>query len=340
MVQVSAIVPTYNRRPYLGRSLDSIFAQSVPLDEVIVVDDGSTDGTADAVAEIYGERVRLIRQANTGVSGARLRGIREARGEWVAFLDSDDEWMPDRNARLLRAATQVPADVAWIFGDLRVITDEGAGKTVFEEFGLKLSEDLHIFADALQAQYPFQFGMLQASFIRRSALLELGCFTSGLRSDDDLLAGFQIACHYRVAAINGVVGNYFRTSDLSASSVVVNGVYGPDHYRSRMLAFSEVIKTGRKKPWNSYYADEVRGLGKLLARKGTMPRGLMFEQFRYGGYSGKGIFFTVVALVGGGGAVRCWETIATKRRKCLVKSDGVAAEDSLRTKIQAAGANR
>ncbi len=168
----------------------------------------------------------------------------------------------------------MPADVAWIFGALRVVTDSGEGLTLFEEHGLTVSEGPHVFADSIAIQYPYQFPMLQASLIRRSALLELTCFSEGLRSDDDLLASFQVACRYKFAVIPTVVGRYFRTSELAASSVVVNGNFGADYYRSRMLAFEQVIQLGRRRPWNSRYASSARGLCQVLARRGTYVRRL------------------------------------------------------------------
>jgi glycosyltransferase involved in cell wall biosynthesis len=310
---VSAVIPAYNRKAYLRRALDSALAQTVPVDEVIVVDDGSSDGTAEAVEAWYGSRVRVVRQANTGVSGARLRGIQEAQGEWIAFLDSDDEWMHGRNAELLAVAARVPSDVAWIFGDLQFITDEASDTTLFGEYGLSLNETPTIFDDSLSVQYPFQFCMFQGSFIRRSVLLELDCFKAGLKSDDDLLTGFQIACRYRFAAIPSVVGKYFRTSDLAASSVVVNGNRAPDYFRSRMLAFAQVIETGRRRPWNQRYAAEARGLCQMLASRGQSVRGLALQQFRFGGVSAKGAAFFLAAMAGGKG-IQMWNAAAAFRR--------------------------
>src|SRR5262245_20278284 len=269
-MSVTALIPTYNRRNYIKRAIDSVLAQTVPVDEILVVDDGSTDDTVEALAQWYGSKVRVIAQENSGVSGARRRGIQEARSEWIAFLDSDDEWTPDRNQKLLDAASKVPADVGWIFGDLRVITDEGDGGTIFRQYGLSVPDCPHVFADALSVQYPFQFGMLQGSFIRRQVLVERQCFTIGLRSDDDLLAGFQVACKYRFAAIPSVVGLYYRTSDLTPSSVVMTGVYGRDYYRSRLTAFAAVIESGRRHPWNLRYAAHVRELCQSMAEKGPV----------------------------------------------------------------------
>lgn len=313
-MKVSAVIPTYNRRSYISRAIDSVLAQTVPVDEILVVDDGSTDESAELLNERYGARVRVIRQANTGVSGARKRGIQEARGEWIAFLDSDDEWMPARNAQLLEAAGRVPNDVAWIFGDMQVITDDGGDTTLFGVHGLSVVGYPQVFQDSLSVQYPFQFGLLQASFIRRSVLLELNCFSASLRSSEDVLAGFQVACRYKFAAIPVVVGKYYRTSDLSASSAVVSGLYSPDYFRSRMLSFGEVIESGRKRPWNLRYASEVQGYCRVLAKEGPVPRKLVLEQFRYGGVSAKGIAFAMVGMLGRRG-ILAWDVVGHWRQE-------------------------
>ena len=330
-MKVSAVIPAFNRRDYLPRAIDSALAQTVPVDEIIVVDDGSTDGSAELVRSRYGNRVRVVRQANSGVAGARRRGIQEARGEWIAFLDSDDEWFAERNGEFLTAAERVPADVAWIFGALRIVTDDGEGLTLFEEHGLTVGQSPQIFADSIAIQYPYQFPMLQASLIRRNALLELNCFSEGLRSDDDLLAGFQIACRYKFAAVPDVVGRYFRTSDLAENSVVVNGNFGPDYYRSRMLAFEQVILLGRRHLWNKRYASSARGLCQALARRGTYVRKLAWQQFHYGGLSPKGVAFFCAAFLGPW-ALQAWDTCGAFARQHLrpakptqVKRNGLQA---------------
>lgn len=92
---VSVILPTYNRCQWLPQAIESVLGQTYAPLELIVVDDGSTDGTPDLL-KTYGSDIRVIRQANTGVSGARNAGIRAARGELIALLDSDDQWLPQK----------------------------------------------------------------------------------------------------------------------------------------------------------------------------------------------------------------------------------------------------
>jgi glycosyltransferase involved in cell wall biosynthesis len=107
MPKVSVIIPTFNRLEYLPRSLGSVLAQSYDDYELIVVDDGSTDQTIDAIQQDY-PSVNLIVQQNKGVSAARNAGIQEASGEWIALLDSDDEWLPEKLNLQMKALESHP----------------------------------------------------------------------------------------------------------------------------------------------------------------------------------------------------------------------------------------
>ena len=95
--QISVIIPTFNRAWSLGRAVDSVLAQTLAPEEIIVVNDGSTDHTAELLADYEGF-ITVLTQPNAGVSSARNTGIRHSTGEWVALLDSDDEWKPEKLA--------------------------------------------------------------------------------------------------------------------------------------------------------------------------------------------------------------------------------------------------
>jgi glycosyltransferase involved in cell wall biosynthesis len=113
-LKVSIVIPLYNKAPYVERALDSIKAQTFSDFEVIVVDDGSTDDGASVVARYRDPRVRLITQSNAGPGPARNTGIAEARGEFVAFLDADDEWLSTYLEESVRSLEKLGTNVAAI----------------------------------------------------------------------------------------------------------------------------------------------------------------------------------------------------------------------------------
>lgn len=92
MTSISVVIPLYNKAPHIARALRSVFSQTVQAEEIIVVDDGSTDGGAEIVQQCQDPRIKLIHQENQGVSAARNSGIREAKTSLIAFLDADDAW--------------------------------------------------------------------------------------------------------------------------------------------------------------------------------------------------------------------------------------------------------
>lgn len=108
MPEISAIITTYNRRALLRRAVNSVLQQSRPADEIIIVDDGSTDGTSTELQRLE-RRVKIINLQRRGISAARNAAISAARGEWLAFLDDDDCWLADKLARQLQAVAANPA---------------------------------------------------------------------------------------------------------------------------------------------------------------------------------------------------------------------------------------
>lgn len=101
---ISVVIPAYNSAGFIANTLQSVLAQTLPPLEILVVDDGSKDNTAEVVRG-FAPRVRLVQQANAGPSAARNHGIRESQGEWIALLDADDSWLPNKLERQARAMT-------------------------------------------------------------------------------------------------------------------------------------------------------------------------------------------------------------------------------------------
>ena len=125
MSSISVVIPTYNRAVLLKRALDSVLAQTLPVDEVIIVNDGSTDNTSSMLKSRYPE-VNLIEQNNQGVSAARNTGIVAARHDWIALLDSDDVWHQNKLERQIQELNNAPdylichSDEIWIRNGVRI----------------------------------------------------------------------------------------------------------------------------------------------------------------------------------------------------------------------------
>jgi len=188
-LKVTALIPTYNRLAQVSRAIDSVLAQTYPVSEVIVVDDGSTDGTADLVEQNYGSRVRVFRQPNAGVSAARNHGIREARGEWIGFLDSDDWWHPEKIKRQFAAIESNGSEPGVCFTDNLYSGNPEMTFSRFDEVGFDHAPPIGVVDDMalpiLEGREPF----FTSSFLIRRALLdEIGGFdeTLAIREDTDL----------------------------------------------------------------------------------------------------------------------------------------------------------
>jgi glycosyltransferase involved in cell wall biosynthesis len=119
--KISVVIPTYNRADKVQNGIESVLTQTYSDLEVIVVDDGSADDTGKVLANTFGDRIRYYYQANQGASAARNKGITEARGEWIAFLDSDDEWECDKLEWQLRALERFATQCDGCYTDVRLM---------------------------------------------------------------------------------------------------------------------------------------------------------------------------------------------------------------------------
>ena len=133
---VSVIIPTYNRERVVRRAIDSALAQTYRNLEVIVVDDGSTDGTSEVLGN-YGERIRVIRQTNAGPSAARNRRATEAAGEVLAFLDSDERWLPAKIERQMEVLRRGGVGMSCCICNARIRSSPGKETTSFKAAEIK-----------------------------------------------------------------------------------------------------------------------------------------------------------------------------------------------------------
>jgi glycosyltransferase involved in cell wall biosynthesis len=181
---VSVIVPVYNRGPQIAPTLDSVLQQTLSPLEVIVVDDGSVDESATWIEAHYGARVQVIRQPNGGVARARNRGLQQARGEFIAFLDHDDIWHPNKLERQIQALHSAPdAALCWcLWREIEADgTEREAGKRLWEQPFWR-GRSGWVFDDFTPKNI-----LLSASvpLIRTHALREIGGFDPRTQPSDD-----------------------------------------------------------------------------------------------------------------------------------------------------------
>lgn len=206
------IIPTYNRRDLLPRALDSVLAQTMPVDEIIVIDDGSTDGTDDMLRARYGDRVRYVWQANAGVSAARNHGLRLAQGRYLALLDSDDLWLPTKT-ELQVAFLDTHPDFGMVVCDVERVDSDYRHIDVFRRRDT-LREDGWVLRWVLHNP-----ALAPASVLmRREVVEQLGGFDEGLRTAEDLEFHLRVARHWKIGVVEQALVRAMRGHDgLSAA---------------------------------------------------------------------------------------------------------------------------
>ena len=200
-VQVSAIIPTFNYGRFLPEALNSVFDQNVPDLEVIVIDDGSTDDTPEILDSIADPRLKAFRIPNSGISAARNRGLQEASGEFVAFLDADDRWRPGKLQRQITMLLSEPS-VGVVFTDFVRFTAAGFLPNQFSFFPELVTVPTRVSAlgggriitgDAFRELISFgQFPVyLQTMLFRRSLLQDIR-FPPGRKVSEDLYVAMRL----------------------------------------------------------------------------------------------------------------------------------------------------
>lgn len=195
---ISVIIPLYNKASQIGKTLKGVLNQTYQDFEIIIVNDGSTDKSVGEVNKIDDPRIRLINQPNAGVSAARNRGIKEAHGEFIAFLDADDEWDSDYLACQYTLTEHFPD--CTVFASNYSFRDISGNISAPIINGLLLeteSGELTNYFCVASAGHPPLW--TSAVMVRREAIMEIGGFPVGIKSGEDLLTWARLAARYKIA---------------------------------------------------------------------------------------------------------------------------------------------
>jgi glycosyltransferase involved in cell wall biosynthesis len=266
---VSVIIPTYNRAPLLPRALDSVLAQTYADFEVLVVDDGSSDATAEVLARYSDDRVRVLRHpVNRGVGAARNFGLREARGDFIAFLDSDDEWLPDKLALQLARFRALGEDVGLVYSGMESVSGDGTRSAREPAFAGDVYREM-LRRNVIE-------GGGSNAVIRREVVSRVGFFDEDIPAIEDYEYWLRIARLYRVDYVRDPLIRYYdprprrsetadaearRSRDVASNRSARDRLYdryGPDMKRMG-VAHLFLLDSARRSYW-----DRGRALRLLL----------------------------------------------------------------------------
>lgn len=268
--RVSVIIPTYNRAQVIGRAIRSVFAQTFYDLEIIVVDDCSTDDIAKVVSSYFDGRIRYIRhEHNKGGSAARNTGIRAAAGEFVAFLDSDDEWLPTKLAKQMAVFEKSQCGLVYC-GFIYI--DESSGKR--KEWLVRLAQDCR--QELLVSNF---VGTTSVAVVRKSLLKQTGGFDEQMRScqDWDLYLSLRNICEF--GCVEELLVNYYidrkRKGQISTNpAAVVTGHRQIDEkYRQQIAELPRAMKIERIDYLLTIYIGMAHLRGVSLALNGFMLSG-------------------------------------------------------------------
>ncbi|MEN9306556.1 MAG: hypothetical protein RL173_488 [Fibrobacterota bacterium] len=197
MTTFSVVIPLYNKESMIQATLNSVLAQTFPDFEIVVVDDGSTDGGPVIVGGYNDPRIRLFTQANRGVSAARNRGVAEARGKYIAFIDGDDEWAPGFLEAIFEAAQRFPS--ANLFGTSSIHRDVVTGSTSDSTVPRYAGKSLEVQFFENPHVMPHTSAMVVSREAFFSSFPDGEGFPTGMRLCEDF------SCFYRLALSNKIV---------------------------------------------------------------------------------------------------------------------------------------
>lgn len=243
---VSVIIPLYNKANYIKTTIESVLAQTYKDLEVIVVDDGSTDSSTEIVENIADDRIRLIRQSNAGVSAARNAGLKEAEGEWIAFLDADDEWLPAKLADQTQAI-KAHQDLVWSASGFVMVRDNKI-ITEPERFDPEWFESDQVLYDALLAFANGKHLWTGTVMAKRQSLLEIGGFDTSLITGEDIDLCFRLAVkHPKIIYLSKGLAKYNIGLEgaLTTTGVALRDVESVCILARRVMSYTGKVKSQR-----------------------------------------------------------------------------------------------
>ncbi len=234
MQKVSVIIPTYNYAYFIAEAVESVLAQTFPVFETIVVDDGSNDNTEEVIAK-FGDKVKYIKQRNGGVCAARNNGVKSASGDFIAFLDADDVWLPEKIEKQM-AKFDEDDQIGLVHCGMREFDTENG-----ETMRLHLEGEEGWVADELLLfDKPVVIGPGGTIIVSRKAFEAVGGFDTNLKVGEDWDFCYRIARKFKVGLVREILVDYRHHGKNSHLNV-------KEMERSMKIFYEKAFGTGDKK---------------------------------------------------------------------------------------------
>lgn len=280
---ISVVIPLYNKAGQVAQTLRSVLGQTFGRFEVVIVDDGSTDGSADEARSVHDERIRLVSQQNAGVSAARNRGVAEARYDLIAFLDADDEWKPDYLETQYNLYCKYPECSIFACNYEFRNADGRVTPTILRKLPFAGEDGIlsNYFEVACCSHPPL---WTSAVMVRKQALQAVGGFPVGVRSGEDLLTWARLAVKGQIAFSRRAVVTFmvegYEVTEKPKRVPAENDVVGRELRR--------LLKNNAKKGlrqynshWHKMRSSVYMRLGMRCRSIGEALRGLYFRPLNY-----------------------------------------------------------
>ena len=259
-MRFSVIIPLYNKAPYVAKAIESVLAQTFADYEMVIVDDGSKDDSAEIAAKVIEGRpnCHLIRQKNAGVSMARNNGVAASQGEYLCFLDADDWWEPTFLEEMAKLIDEFPD--AGIYGTNYTIVNEAKRKTRVAQIGVEEGFEKG-YINYCQAYAKTMYMPLTSISVAipRKVFEEMQGFPAGIKLGEDFLLWIRIALKHKVAFLNKPLA--FYNQDVDVANRGVGRLHKPEEHMLWNVGF--LSDEEKNNPDYKQLIDNLRTYGLL-----------------------------------------------------------------------------
>lgn len=290
MPEVSVIIPVYNAEKFIKKTIESVLNQTYKDYEIIIIDDGSTDNSKKILDE-FKDKVRYFKQANSGVSSARNMAIKEAAGKYIALLDQDDIWYPEKLEKQISFIKENP-NVGMVYGDCYYIDDKD--KVIYRVFEDQKYYQGKIFENLVIDN----FVPIPTVLIKKEVLDKTGLFLENYSYAEEYELFIRIAKDYDIGCINEVLAGY-RVHDTNLSKNIDKSLQEDIRVKEDALQKYakqiEPIKNKVKRKLAGYYYEFGRFYQK--AGQSKMARQYLAKSIKTYTYSYKQYVFYILAFM-------------------------------------------